>query len=137
MGAWATGPFDNDTAADFAGDLDAAAPELREGLVRAVLGGGAAELGHLDAWDGDRIVAAAALVASQCPGGGPVSTAYGPDQPLPVFDADLRRLALDAPGTVLGEDSELAELWDDADRGADRRREVERLRAVLHAASAA
>ncbi|KDN85966.1 DUF4259 domain-containing protein [Kitasatospora cheerisanensis] len=75
-------------------------------------------------------------MAAQCPGGGPVSTAYGPDEPLPVFGAGLRRTALDALGTVLGADSELAELWDDADQGAQWRREVERLRAVLHAAAA-
>ncbi|MFL9680575.1 MULTISPECIES: DUF4259 domain-containing protein [Streptomyces] len=37
MGAWGTGPFDDDTAADFANTLDAAEPEAREGLIRGVL----------------------------------------------------------------------------------------------------
>ena len=32
MGTWGTGPFDNDTAADFAGDLDDAPPGERERL---------------------------------------------------------------------------------------------------------
>ncbi|MFJ3615187.1 DUF4259 domain-containing protein [Streptomyces hydrogenans] len=37
MGTWDTGPFYNDTAADFANTLDAAEPEAREGLIRGVL----------------------------------------------------------------------------------------------------
>ena len=37
MGTWGTGPFDNDGAADFAGDLDEAPPAEREALVRGVL----------------------------------------------------------------------------------------------------
>ncbi|MFD7642784.1 DUF4259 domain-containing protein [Kitasatospora sp. NPDC059795] len=131
MGAWDIGPFDNDTAADFAGDLDEAAPEQREALIRAVLGGAVGEFEDLDADDGSQIVAAAALVAAQCPGGAPVTTAYGPAQPLPHFGPDLRRLALDALTAVLSDDSELAELWDDSDEGPAWRHEVERLRTVL------
>ncbi|MFR9757596.1 DUF4259 domain-containing protein, partial [Streptomyces sp. TR06-5] len=37
MGTWDTGPFDNDTAADFANALDEAEPEAREALIRGVL----------------------------------------------------------------------------------------------------
>ena len=37
MGTWGPGPFDNDTAADFAGDLDDALPDEREAIVRGVL----------------------------------------------------------------------------------------------------
>ncbi|WP_373024687.1 DUF4259 domain-containing protein [Streptomyces yangpuensis] len=37
MGTWDTGPFDNDTAADFGGDLDEAAREERKPLIRGVL----------------------------------------------------------------------------------------------------
>ncbi|MFE2315370.1 DUF4259 domain-containing protein [Streptomyces sp. NPDC059441] len=37
MGTWDTGPFDNDTAADFANTLDDAKPEEREALIRGVL----------------------------------------------------------------------------------------------------
>jgi Domain of unknown function (DUF4259) len=36
MGTWDTGPFDNDTAADFANALDDAEPEAREALIRMV-----------------------------------------------------------------------------------------------------
>lgn len=34
MGTWDVGPFDNDTAADFCGDLEEAAAGEREGVVR-------------------------------------------------------------------------------------------------------
>jgi hypothetical protein len=37
MGTWDVGPFDNDDAADFAGDLDDAASDERENLVRSTL----------------------------------------------------------------------------------------------------
>ncbi|MFJ5925948.1 DUF4259 domain-containing protein [Kitasatospora sp. NPDC092948] len=137
MGAWDIGPFGNDNAADFAGELDDTAPEQREDLVRAVFGTAVDEDGEfdeLDAEDGDRIIAAAALVAAQCPGGTPIDTAYGPEQPLPLFGPETRRLAVTALTGVLSEDSELAELWDESDEGPAWRAEVKRLRAVLSAA---
>ncbi|MFF2628425.1 DUF4259 domain-containing protein [Kitasatospora griseola] len=136
MGAWDIGPFDNDNAADFAGELDDTAPEQREDLIRAVFGIALGEFDDLDADDGDRIIAAAALVAAQCPGGTPVDTAYGPEQPLPVFAPATRRLAADALTGVLGEESELAELWEETDEGPAWRQAVERLRAVLSDAAA-
>ena len=37
MGTWDTGPFDNDTAADFAVALDGADDAEREALIRGVL----------------------------------------------------------------------------------------------------
>lgn len=37
MGTWDVGPFDNDTAADFGGDLDEAAAAEREGIVSSAL----------------------------------------------------------------------------------------------------
>ncbi|MFD6987164.1 DUF4259 domain-containing protein, partial [Streptomyces sp. NPDC059956] len=37
MGTWDVGPFDNDTAADFGGDLDEVAAGEREGIVRSAL----------------------------------------------------------------------------------------------------
>lgn len=41
MGTWHTGPFDNDSAADFAGDVrDCTGPAARGGLLTAALRGG-------------------------------------------------------------------------------------------------
>lgn len=113
MGTWDTGHFDNDTAADFSGTIDDApeagrAAVIRDALVVAI------EADYLDSDEGAPAVAAAALVASQCPGGEPVTTAYGPDKPLPVLPTDLRPLAVKALDAVLGENSELRELWDEA-----------------------
>ncbi|WP_380281968.1 DUF4259 domain-containing protein [Kitasatospora purpeofusca] len=133
MGTWDIGHFDNDTAADFSGTLDDAAPVEREAVVRRVLTFVAATAAedYLDSHEAAQAVAAAALIAAQCPGGEPVTTSYGPKQPLPAFPADLRPLAADALDRVLADESELAELWDESGEAADWRRTVTDLRAVL------
>ncbi|MFD7300862.1 DUF4259 domain-containing protein [Streptomyces pharetrae] len=131
MGTWDIGPFDNDTAADFAGDLDEAAVEDRESMIRGVLERAADRAGFLDAPDAERAVAAAALVAAQHPDGEPVCANYGPSEPLPRFPADLRTLAIDALDQVVSELSELAELWGDAENGPKWRQDITRLRDVL------
>ncbi|MFD4761289.1 DUF4259 domain-containing protein [Streptomyces sp. NPDC058439] len=113
MGTWDTGHFDSDSAADFSGAIDDASEPEREAVIRNALTD-AIEAEYLDSDEGAPAVAAAALVASQCPGGEPVTTAYGPDKPLPVLATDLRPLAVKALDAVLGENSELRELWDDA-----------------------
>ncbi len=102
MGTWGTGPFDNDTAADFAGDLDDASPGEREGLVRGALARAGKATGDLAL--PEQAVAAATLIAAQCPGGQPVETVYGPRQPLPSFPHDLRELAASALERVLADE---------------------------------
>jgi hypothetical protein len=109
MGTWGTGPFDNDEAADFAGDLDDAPPGEREALVRGVLTRTVGATGFLD--EAERAVAAAALIAAQCPGGRPVKTVYGPEQPLPVFPEDLRELAARALDRILAGEAGGLEMW--------------------------
>ncbi|MGY1453781.1 DUF4259 domain-containing protein [Streptomyces sp. SS8] len=131
MGTWDIGPFENDMAADFAGTLDGAAPDERESLVRATLGRVARTRDYLDGSEGEEAVAAAALVAAQCPGGEPVSTGYGPKEALPAFSGDLRPLAVEALDRVVAAESELAELWDETNSGPQWRESIGRLRAVL------
>ncbi|MFE3119204.1 DUF4259 domain-containing protein [Streptomyces niveus] len=131
MGAWDIGPFDNDTAADFGGDLDEAAMEERESMIRRVLKRAADPADFVDTSDGERAVAAAALVAAQHPDGEPTCSSYGPSEPLPELPADLRTLAVDALDQVVSERSELAELWDDAANGSKWRQDITRLRDVL------
>jgi hypothetical protein len=131
MGTWDIGPFDNDTAADFGGDLDEAALEERECMIRGVLKRAADPADHLDTSDGERAVAAAALVVAQHPDGEPACSIYGPSEPMPEFPADLRRLAVDALDQVVSELSELAELWGEAADGPKWRQDVTRLRDVL------
>ncbi|WP_327721789.1 DUF4259 domain-containing protein [Streptomyces sp. NBC_00490] len=131
MGTWDIGPFDNDTAADFGGDLDEAAPEEREALIRRVLQRAADSADFLDTSDGERAVAAAALVVAQHPDGELTCSNYGPSEPLPELPADLRTLAVDALDQVVSEWSELAELWHDAENGPKWRHDIARLRDVL------
>ncbi|WP_138894059.1 DUF4259 domain-containing protein [Streptomyces chryseus] len=69
MGTWDVGPFDNDTAADFGGDLDEVAAGEREGIVRSALTRVIDTAAYLEAPESE--VAVAALVAAQCPGGEP------------------------------------------------------------------
>ncbi|WUD70700.1 DUF4259 domain-containing protein [Streptomyces sp. NBC_00510] len=131
MGTWDIGPFDNDTAADFGGDLDEAAWEERVSVIRGALKRAADPADYLDTSDGERAVAAAALVVAQHPDGEPACSNYGPSEPLPELPADLRTLAVDALDHVLSELSELAELWAEAVNGSKWRQDVTRLRDVL------
>ncbi|MFJ3902257.1 DUF4259 domain-containing protein [Streptomyces sp. NPDC090025] len=131
MGTWDIGPFDNDTAADFSYRIDAA-PEANKAAVllaafEEVTGTGDE---YLDADLGVEAIAAAALVAAQCPGGDPVTTSYGPKEPIPALPTALRPPAVAALDRVLGAESELLELWEESD-GEEWKAGVLRLRAVL------
>ncbi|MFE2418271.1 DUF4259 domain-containing protein [Streptomyces hokutonensis] len=114
MGTWDVGPFDNDTAADRCGNLDDASPDARRGLARDTLARAADTADRLDADIGDEAVAAAALLAAQCPGGEPAHPHYGPKLPVPDLTG-LRALALRSLDRVLTEPSELLELWAESD----------------------
>ncbi|WP_392840850.1 DUF4259 domain-containing protein [Streptomyces sp. LN500] len=131
MGTWDISPFDNDTAADFGGDLDEAALDERESMIRGVLKRAADPADYLDTSDGERAVAAAALVVAQHPDGEPACSNYGPSEPLPELPADLRTLAVDALDRVVSELSGLAELWGEAANGPKWRQDATRLRDVL------
>ncbi|GGY78115.1 DUF4259 domain-containing protein [Streptomyces anulatus] len=131
MGTWDIGPFDNDTAADFAAELDEAAPEEREGMIRGVLKRAAGPADFLGIYDGERAVGAAALVAAQHPDCDPACSNYGPSELLPELPADLRMLALDALDQVVSNRSELAELWAEAANWSKWRQDITRLRDVL------
>lgn len=131
MGTWDIGPFDNDTAADFGGDLDEAALEERESMIRDVLKRASDPARYLDTPDGERAVAAAALVVAQHPDGEPTCSNYGPSEPLPELPVDLRTLAVDALDQVVSTLSELAELWGEAADGPKWRQDITRLRDVL------
>lgn len=106
MGTWDVGPFDNDTAADFCGDLDEAAAGEREGIVRGALTRVIDTVDYLEAPESEVAVAAAALVAAQCPGGEPADPVYGPEEFLPDLSG-LRDLARQALDRVMTEPSEL------------------------------
>lgn len=131
MGTWDIGPFNNDTAADFGGDLDEAATDERESMIRAVLKRAADAVDHLGISEGERAVAAVALVVGQHPDGEPACSNYGLSEPLPALPADLRTLAVDALDQVVSELSELAEQWVEATNGSKWHQDIKRLRDVL------
>ncbi|MFE9859087.1 DUF4259 domain-containing protein [Streptomyces sp. NPDC005780] len=131
MGTWDIGPFDNDAAADFGGDLDEAALEKREPMIRGVLVRAANPPDVLGIYDGERAVAAAALVVAQHPDGEPACLNYGPSEPLPELPAGLRVLAVDALDQVVSNRSELAEQWAEAANWSNWRQGITRLRDVL------
>jgi hypothetical protein len=120
MGTWDVGPFDNDTAADWCGDLDDAVPERRAALIRDALTR-VAQHGdeYLDSRDAVEAIAAAAIVASQLPGGAAIDTPYAPEFLLEggaveVAD-DVPAIAVRALDRIVGKDSEWRELWEDAE----------------------
>ncbi|WP_129773044.1 DUF4259 domain-containing protein [Streptomyces sp. L-9-10] len=137
MGTWDTGHFDNDAAVDFSADLDEVTVEQRTEIVRAALlraigtgegdgaagpsdsgdggDGGDGAGGPLDGDVGAAAVAAAALVAAQCPGGPPAESVYGPEEPLPRLPGELRALALLALDRVGVAGSEVRDRWVRAD----------------------
>ncbi|MGW2743308.1 DUF4259 domain-containing protein [Streptomyces sp. NPDC001450] len=129
MGTWDTGPFDNDTAADWCNGLDDAAADERAGLVRDALVRAVDTEDYLEAPEAEEAVAAAALVAARLPGGAIPSPHYGPEEPLPDLTA-LRPLALQALDRVVTEPSELLDLWEDSE-GGPWRSGVERMRQIL------
>ncbi|MEI7033525.1 DUF4259 domain-containing protein [Streptomyces pratensis] len=131
MGAWDIGHFDNDTAADFGGRVDAAAAEKKAEVLRDVLTAVAATAPQEYAHEGQEAVAAAALVAAQCPGGDPVTTPYGPKAPLPPLPADLRPLAVRALDRLTAKNAGPLDLWADAGAGREWLAGIATLRAVL------
>lgn len=118
MGTWDSGPFDNDTAADWCGDLDDADVAKRPALVREALSRAAGEDGYLDVDIACEAIAAAAVVAAQQPGGEPITSPYAPDFLLNggLLDLpdDLAVLAVRALDRIMAADSEWHDLWQDA-----------------------
>ncbi|WP_232667157.1 DUF4259 domain-containing protein [Pseudonocardia sp. TRM90224] len=118
MGTWGTGSFDNDNAADFAGDLDDATAADRPALLREALDN-AASADHLDSYEADLAIAAAAIVAAQLPDGPRPNPNYGPNfvaagEPVAV-DPDLFALARAALTRILDdEENEWLELWQES-----------------------
>ncbi|MGC4810193.1 DUF4259 domain-containing protein [Micromonospora sp. DT228] len=133
MGTWDDGPFDNDSAADWCGDLHDADPSARSEMVRAALTTAALNADYLDYDDAASAIAAAAIVASQLPGGDPITSAYAPDFLLAGesldLDDDLPLLAVEALDRILGDNSEWRGLWGDG--GASEFPQITKLRAVL------
>lgn len=132
MGAWDTGPFDNDTAADWCGDLNEADAGLRVDLIRSTLETAATDPDYLDHDDAAPAIAAAAIVAASLPGGTPIRSTNAPDFLLGgealFLSPDLPALAVRALDRIVGDDSEWSSLWEGNPAAFE---QVARLRSVL------
>ncbi|KAA2260976.1 DUF4259 domain-containing protein [Solihabitans fulvus] len=135
MGAWGSGPFDNDSAADWSNELDDAEPEQRPTLIHDTLAEAVNEDDDLDIDVACAAIAAAAIVAAHRPGGPVVQSAYAPDflasgelLDLPDEYADLALRALDR---VFQEDSEWLNLWEEGGGLAEVTEALAPLRAAL------
>ncbi|MGW0424703.1 DUF4259 domain-containing protein [Streptomyces sp. NPDC003015] len=58
-------------------------------------------------------MAAAALIAAQCPGGEPIDTPYGPEELMPAFPDDLWTLADKALARIISDQAGAASNWVD------------------------
>jgi hypothetical protein len=112
MGAWGFQAFENDDALDWLGELESGGVEaVRQGLT-------AAGDGYIEAPDGSVAIAAAEITAAaqgSPPGDLPEEAATWVTAHGDELGTDDVQLALEAVERVAGRESELAELWDDAD----------------------
>lgn len=134
MGAWSHEPFGNDTACDWAYGLEEAKDLscIEEALDRVIDSGDE----YLDADAASEAVAAIEVIAKLL-GRGTQSDTYteevdrwvsaSTDKPNPA----LRNKARQAIQRILGEDSELRELWDESASAAEWKASLEQLRAAL------
>jgi Domain of unknown function (DUF4259) len=96
MGAWGSGPFENDDAADFRGELDELPPRAWTTAIREALASVADADGYLEIDQGAVAIAAVAVVTSRA-----------------AQVAEFREVALRALDRAAGPDSELRRLWEE------------------------
>jgi hypothetical protein len=119
MGTWDCGPFDNDTAADFAGDLDGATESARVDMLYAALAAVDSSGSHVDATRAEVALAAAALVARNLTGGDEFqSPHYGPVKQIPPIPEILIPLAVDVIDCLLNGENDLKDNWSKSPEGA-------------------
>jgi len=135
VGAWDVGPFDNDSAADWCGDLEDTPAEHRTDLVRNTLLFAINCNEYLDVDDGSAAIAAAAIVAAHLPGQPQITSPYAPDfltagGSIEITE-DMVSLAIRALDRVSGDDSEWAALWQDANTGSSAFSAIRDVRSIL------
>jgi uncharacterized protein DUF4259 len=132
MGAWGVGPFENDDALDFLGELsDLPADELA-GRLEAALAVPAK--GYLELPEASAAIAAAGLIAVAR--GGAFDSLNEEVMELARTDtvrdsARLRDLALTTLARVTGESSEWQELWSESGSSAEADAMIADLRSAL------
>ncbi|MCF0093113.1 DUF4259 domain-containing protein [Micromonospora sp. MH99] len=109
MATWQLGPFDNDDAVEWCGELENVAPDQRANFVRLTLDAAVAAGRGLSPEDAARAIAAAATLLQAVDGASPSDSAYAPRFLLGRTDvrvtAELRRLATRALDAALANGS--------------------------------
>lgn len=131
MSTWGTGSFENDSAADFLVEVTEDGMVALEEAFEVILD---PDLDYVEVEEGSRAVAAAEIVAAGVTGDTARVTDAGlrtwvSEQAPEDFQA-LQDLAVRALDRVLGDDSELQDLWSDSDELESWAGEVRR---ILHA----
>jgi KAP family P-loop domain/Domain of unknown function (DUF4259) len=130
MGIWGFLPLDNDTAADWCGELDDAAPSERPEMVANALQHAIKNRGNMWLDNTQVAIAAAAVVASQLEDGPLMTTAYGPDFILAGGSLDVVHLAPLAAQALNGILDHRASTW-----RLEVIEEIEKLRDILASTS--
>jgi hypothetical protein len=136
MGAWGTGPFDNDDAMDFFGEVEDCDGDKVVTRLREALSATSGRPGYLEVSEANVAIAAASLVAA---GRSRLARAGHPavDDWLasrrPETTPGDQELALRALDRVCGPSSEWLDLWQEAGEADSVRTRLSELRAVLSA----
>jgi hypothetical protein len=132
VGTWGAGPFQNDDALDFLGQLSELPAAGLGARVRSALALAAG--GYLELPEACAAIAAARLIAVAC---GAVFAGMGEEvidlaqSDGVIFDVQLADLALAALARVNGEPSEWRELWPESEFGQEAGEMIAGLRAML------
>lgn len=133
MGKWGYGPFDNDGAADFVDDLDAAPLSGRIQAIQAALASVAGDVSpHIDGGRAELAIAAAALTVRGVEGGDEFQSAtWGPNGEIPQIPKELVPLALEAISRLLVTSNDLRDDWSVEEGGTEWLAMLRRLKVVL------
>lgn len=133
MGTWGTGPFDGDSSEDFADELERMTPLERKAKLEKVLQG-AIEAGAETELP-DLVIAAAAVVVANLPGGAEAAAEWTEDYPdMPRWlpePAELPQLALRALTAALPPESWYWRSWVEADETLEAEEVVSTLKSAL------
>ncbi|MGH7867288.1 MAG: DUF4259 domain-containing protein, partial [Candidatus Dormibacteraceae bacterium] len=132
MSSWGCGPFDNDTAADFAADLDEAPESARLGMLHTALTAVDTCGDYVDGARAEVALAAVALVARDLTGGAEFqSQHYGPANRLPPIPKDMISLAVEVVDRLLNGENDVKRYWSESSEVDNWFAAMRRLRTVL------
>ena len=117
MGTWGPGPFENDCAWDYLGEIEDPDPAVRTTVAARFFDDVASDPSYLQVDDGQSVVALAALMVLHLPDAASATLVARPPQfPEGVTTIDVNdglcSTAVRALDRIMADDSELAQLWD-------------------------